>query len=186
MIVDPSLTALIEALSTHEPKRYSVAVRAAVLVPIHVGPSGVQLLFTKRPDNLRAHPGQVSFPGGRIDASDANEQAAALREAHEELGIEPSDVRIIGQLDDIVTGTGFTVTPVVGVLDELPVLRPNPTEVADVFWFPLARLQQEEGWRQIDMMRDGTVFHLWFFDGAPHTIWGATAAMTRQLLALIR
>ncbi len=186
MIPDPSLAALTEALAKLKPKRYSVAVRAAVLVPIHVSASGVQLLFTKRPDNLRAHPGQVSFPGGRIEASDADEHAAALREANEELGIEARDVRIIGQLDDIVTGTGFTVTPVVGVLDTLPVLRPSPSEIADVFWFPLAKLREEAGWRQLDVTRDGQVFHLWFYDGAPHTIWGATAAMTRQILDLIR
>lgn len=184
MTVQEEVSALIAALSSHSPKRYSIGARAAVLVPVHPAPDGLQLLFTKRPDTLRAHPGQVSFPGGRIEEGDVDERHTALREANEELGIEAADVRVVGQLDDVVTGTGYSVTPIVGVLDRMPVLRPNAEEVADWFWFPLARLRGE-GWRGLDVTHDGRQHRLWFFDGAPHTIWGATAAMTRQLLEIL-
>jgi 8-oxo-dGTP pyrophosphatase MutT (NUDIX family) len=179
------LSAIRSALATHTPTRYSVGARAAVLVPLHPSQDGLQLLYTKRPDTLRAHPGQVSFPGGRVEDEDADERAAALREAEEELGLDPKDAEVIGQLDDVVTGTGFTITPIVAVFARMPVLRPNAVEVADWFWFPLARLQDEAGWKGLDITREGRVYKVWFFDGAPHTIWGATAAMTRQLLELL-
>lgn len=184
MTAPAHLEALRRALSSNAPKRYDVGKRAAVLVPFHPGPDGLQLLFMKRPDDSRAHPGQVSFPGGGIEVSDVSEHAAALREANEELGVIPADVRIVGQLDDVVTGTGYTVTPVVGVLERMPALQPNPKEVADWFWFPFSRFF-DGGWRGMDITREGQLYRVWFYDGAPHTIWGATAAMVRQMVDLV-
>ncbi len=181
-----TLTDLRSALSAHTPARHSVGAQASVLVPVFADPGGLRLLFTKRPESLRSHPGQVSFPGGRIDPSDESAAAAAVREAHEELGIAPHEVELLGQLDDVVTGTGFTVTPFVGWLPVMPVLRPNPAEVEDWFWFPLDRFVDDDSWRGLDITRGGRVYKLWFFDDAPYTIWGATAAMTRQLVELLR
>jgi 8-oxo-dGTP pyrophosphatase MutT (NUDIX family) len=161
-------------------------VSAAVLVPLIERQGELFLLFTLRPETLRAHPGQVSFPGGRIDPEDKDVVDTALREAHEELGLLQKEIELIGQLDDSVTGTGFIVAPVIGVLKHEPVLVPNPAEVQEVFWLSLDALMSEKSWRALDITRDGQAYRVWFFDNAPHTLWGATAAMTRQLLALLR
>jgi len=180
-----TLEALSSALAAHEPLRASGGASAAVLVPVLTTTAGLQLLFTKRPETLRSHPGQVSFPGGRIDPEDASPRAAALRETHEELGIAASQITIIGELDDLITGTGFTIRPFVGVLTPPAVLIPSPVEVEEAFFFSLDALAADTAWRNIDLTRDGHAFRVWFFDGAPHTIWGATGAMTRQLCSLL-
>lgn len=176
---------LRRALAAHNAKRFDVDARAAVLVPIIERAHGLELLFTKRPETLRAHPGQVSFPGGRAEPDDPSHIATALREANEELGLLPHSLEIIGQLDDFVTGTGFTVTPVVGLFKEEPVITPNAHEVEAWFWVSLGALRREAAWRHMELTRQGQQFRVWFFDDAPHVIWGATAAMTRQLLGLL-
>ncbi len=97
-------------------------VSAAVLVPIVTHPEGLTVLFTTRTPHLSAHAGQVSFPGGRVDPGDADEKAAALREAEEEVGLTPAQVRLIGRLDTYVTRTGFRIYPLVGLV--APPLQP--------------------------------------------------------------
>lgn len=159
---------------------------AAVLVPVIDRPEPT-LLLTVRSGDMRNHAGQVAFPGGRIDATDADEKAAALREAEEELGIRASTVRLIGHLDRYRTGTDFCVTPVVGLLPpDLP-LTPQPSEVAEVFEAPLELLTDPA--RQIEEEVDwkGRRRRYWRIEYGGYKIWGATAGMivnlTRRLMA---
>lgn len=132
---------------------------------------------------MNKHAGQVSFPGGRAEPSDKNTADTALREAQEELGIDPSLVEVVGELDDFDTVvTDFNVAPIVGVLTQAPSLTPSPTEVADYFWVPLASLARKDAWRFAELTHEGRLRHVWYYDDAPHVIWGATAAMLRQFL----
>ena len=109
---------------------------AAVLVPVVLGPRP-SILLTKRTAHLKKHAGQVSFPGGRIDPEDAHPEAAALREAEEEIALKPSDVQVLGRMADYVTGTGYRITPVLGLLPPGLSYRPSPDEVEAVFELPI-------------------------------------------------
>lgn len=113
---------------------------AAVLIPIVAHVSGATVLLTQRTLHLRHHSGQVAFPGGRLESGDRSPDDAALREAHEEVGLDPRCVEIIGRLPEYLTGTGFLVTPVVGLLGASFVAQPDPSEVHDVFEVPLSFL----------------------------------------------
>lgn len=152
---------------------------AAVLIAVTERPVPGALLI-HRPHDMRSHPGQVAFPGGKIDPGE-DAITAALREADEELGISPQDVRIIGATDPYQTGTGFDVTPVLGVIPpDLPI-TPNPAEVADWFEAPLrflldpgSRRQQETRWR-------GDTRRYYEMDWQGHRIWGVTAAIIANL-----
>lgn len=161
-------------------------VPAAVLVPVIDRPEPT-LLLTVRSGDMRTHAGQVAFPGGRIDATDTDENAAALREAEEELGIRASNVRLIGHLDRYRTGTDFCVTPVVGLLPpDLP-LTPQPSEVAEVFEAPLAILTNPARQIEEEVEWKGRRRRYWRIEYEGYKIWGATAGMivnlTRRLMA---
>lgn len=160
-------------------------VSAAVLVPIvlHTAPS---VLLTLRTANLARHAGQVSFPGGRIEPTDTSPEMAALREAEEEVGLGPETVQVVGRLPTHVTGTGFRVTPVVGLLAPPVVPRPDPREVAEVFELPLAALIGPPGPRQEEAVFRGRLRRYWVVPHERHLIWGATAAMLVVLAGLIR
>ncbi len=165
-------------------------VRAAVLVPFLLGPvSGV--LLTKRNAQLSMHAGQVSFPGGRIDATDRSPEAAALREAQEEIGLDPARVELLGRLGDYVTGTGFCITPVVGLLpvgvglDRLD-LVPSPDEVEAVFVLPMAVLLDPAAPRRQRVEWRGRWRDFWVWPHSEHYIWGATAAILVHLAAVLR
>ncbi|MCJ2096263.1 MULTISPECIES: CoA pyrophosphatase [unclassified Methylobacterium] len=155
--------------------------RAAVLVPVVFRPAGPRLVLTQRAANLRDHSGQVALPGGKIDPADPGPADAALREAHEEIGLPPDSVRLLGYLDPYLSGTGFLVTPVIGVVGPEATFTPNPTEVADVFEVPLAVL----------MDRDRYVLHARVWQGRPRRyyavtfedrlIWGVTAGILNNL-----
>jgi 8-oxo-dGTP pyrophosphatase MutT (NUDIX family) len=153
---------------------------AAVLVPI-VDRAEPTVIFTERPRSMRKHPGQVSFPGGRIDPGDDGPVAAALREAEEEIGLAPAFVEVIGTTDRYRTVTGFEVTPVVAAVRPGFVLRPHADEVADVFEAPL-RFVLDPG-RQVERTalwrgRERTYYEI-MWEG--RRIWGATAAMLVNL-----
>ncbi len=158
---------------------------AAVLVPIiHGAAPGV--LLTQRTETLKAHAGQVSFPGGRIEPSDTSAEQAALREAEEEIGLAPHHVELAGRLPDYVTGTGFLITPVLGLLPEGLVLTPNPDEVADIFTLPLATLLDPAAPERRSRMYRGRERHFWVWPHERHYIWGATAAILVHLAARLR
>jgi 8-oxo-dGTP pyrophosphatase MutT (NUDIX family) len=160
-------------------------VPAAVLVPIVLGPNpGV--LLTKRNMHLNRHGGQVSFPGGRIDPSDADAEAAALREAEEEIALDPSHVEVLGRLADHVTGTGYRITPVLGLLPPGLALRPSPHEVDAVFELPISVLLDAAApHRQRHHVR-GHWREYWVWPHPEHYIWGATAAILVHLAQKLR
>lgn len=153
---------------------------AAVLVAIVDRPEPTVIL-TLRPDTMRKHPGQVSFPGGRIDPDDDGPIAAALREAREEIGLPPDQVEVIGVADRYRTITGFEITPVVGIIPpDLP-LSPHPGEVAAMFEVPLRHLLDPAHHvvRSVDW--GGRERHYYEIEHDGRRIWGATAAMIVNL-----
>ena len=171
---------LREELKARQPRVVQVegARDAAVLIPIVRVPEPT-LIFTRRTDTLSSHKGQISFPGGSIDPSDADPAAAALREAQEEIGLDPQVVSVVGRLDDLETFvSGFVVTPVIGWLPERPELTPNPVEVAEIIEAPLGDLtdeiRREPGFMHGDR-RYPTEAWVW----NDHVIWGVTARILR-------
>jgi 8-oxo-dGTP pyrophosphatase MutT (NUDIX family) len=165
-------------------------VPAAVLVPFILGPSpGV--LLTKRTAHLNHHAGQVAFPGGRMDPEDASPEAAALREAHEEVALEPGRVELVGRLGDYVTGSGYRITPVLGLLPpgvglEGLNLLPSPDEVESVFELKLSVLMDPGAPRRQRALHRGRWREFWVWPHAEHYIWGATAAILVNLAARLR
>lgn len=158
--------------------------RAAVLVPIVTHAQGPTLLLTERSLQLANHSGQIAFPGGRIDAGDADAADAALREADEEVGLDRRHVEIIGMLSNYITGTAFVVTPVVGLVRPGFSLTPNPGEVAEAFEVPLDFLMDPANHHRHLLDWQGARRE-WFSmpfraDGAERFIWGATAGMLRN------
>jgi len=153
---------------------------AAVLVAIVDRPRP-SVILTLRPESMRRHPGQVSFPGGRIDPGDDGPVAAALREAEEEIGLPRAAVEVIGIADRYRTITGFEVTPVLGIVPPGLALRPDPGEVADLFEVPLDYLL-DPAHQQVRTARyQGRDRHYFEIDHEGRRIWGATAAMIVNL-----
>jgi 8-oxo-dGTP pyrophosphatase MutT (NUDIX family) len=190
---DPLLDRLLAALARHEPRLCPELGRAAaVLVPLLPRASGLTFLFTERSKDLSSHAGQVSFPGGRIDPEDASPTAAALREAREEVGLDPGHVRLVGQLDDCPTiVSGFVITPIVAVVDEARLdpsgsypWQPSAHEVVALHELPAAdflvpgnlRTEQRELW--------GEQHEVYWYTVRGVTVWGATARIVHQLLSL--
>lgn len=154
---------------------------AAVLVPVVAREQGATVVLTVRTEQLRNHAGQVSFPGGRRDRGDDGPVANALRESHEEIGLAPDAVEILGFLDDYPTVTGFRITPVVGLLQPPARLRPDAGEVAEVFEVPLAVVADLASYRRRWLRRAGLRIPYYVVAHGERTIWGATAAMLRDL-----
>lgn len=150
---------------------------AGVLVPLMQRAEGLSVLLTQRASHLKHHAGQVSFPGGRMEVHDDDVRAAALRETHEEVGIEPHHVDVIGYLRSMPTVTGFAVTPVVGLVADVPVLNVDRTEVEYAFEVPLEHLLDEGNDRLVDREFEGRKFSLTEFHYDGERIWGATAYM---------
>lgn len=154
---------------------------AAVLVGLVPRGDGMRVLLTRRTDAMRHHAGQVSFPGGRVEAGDRDAVAAALRETHEELGIGPALITPLGFLDPLVTVTGFRVLPVVATVDSGYVARPDPGEVADVFEVPLAFLLDPANLAPMTLELHGRARRIWEYRYPAQRIWGATASMLLNL-----
>jgi 8-oxo-dGTP pyrophosphatase MutT (NUDIX family) len=154
---------------------------ASVLVPLVRRERELHVLFTRRSEEMRAHKGQISFPGGRREPSDPTAAAAAMREAHEEVGIPPTGVEVIGYLDDYPTVTGYLVTPVVGVIESVQQLKPCAREVAEIFEVPLPFVLEQAHFERRIFTRDGINVPFFELNYGRHRIWGATAGMLWNL-----
>jgi 8-oxo-dGTP pyrophosphatase MutT (NUDIX family) len=161
--------------------------RAAVLVPLLAIDGDAHVLYTRRAATLPHHQGQVAFPGGTHDAArDGDLVETALREAHEEIGLAPADVRVLGTLDDIETMTSrFVITPVVGAVPHPYEWRPRPGEVDHIFTVALAHLLDPENERREVWDFEGQAVPIVHFPVAGQVIWGATHRITRNLLELV-
>lgn len=180
------LEKLTEALQKHPPARVTVpdAREAAVLIPIVAVPEPT-LIFTQRTDTVGSHKGQISFPGGAIDPGDPNMTCTALRETEEEIGLDPSAVRILGELDTFPTFvSGYVVTPYVGWLAEEPDLTPNPAEVKRLLHVPIADLSNEIR-RDAGFKHGRRVYPTEAWVWQDNVIWGVTARIVRQFLEIL-
>lgn len=156
---------------------------AAVLIPVIPRPEGPTALLTQRPDTMASHPGQVAFPGGKVDHADVDEVAAALREAEEEVGVDPDRVDLIARSAPYVTGTAFRITPVIGVLPADFEARPDPTEVAEVFEAPLNFLFNTANHQTGHAFWKGKNRRYIEMPWQGFRIWGVTAGIIRDLYA---
>lgn len=162
---------------------------ASVLVPLVPRAGGLQVLLTRRTAHLRDHAGQISFPGGRAEAHDADAAATALREAQEEVGLDPGRVEVLGRLPAYTTVTSFVVTPVVALVDSPGALKLDPFEVDEAFEVPLAFLMDPAHHHRHEWNVGGVQRHFlsmpWRGPAGEYFIWGATAAMLRNLYAFL-
>ena len=150
---------------------------AAVLLLVVNHPGDPTVVFTQRTAHLADHAGQISFPGGRVDEDDRTPQHTALREAEEEIGIPADRIEILGRLPEYRTGTGYSVTPIVGWAEPPLTFKPDPHEVADVFEVPLAFLMDAGNHRYESAFYKGRMRKYWAMPYGERVIWGATAGM---------
>jgi 8-oxo-dGTP pyrophosphatase MutT (NUDIX family) len=162
--------------------------QAAVLMPIVLRASGPTILLTQRDPDLTDHPGQISFPGGRVEEYDASPIETALRETEEEIGLARKHIEIIGQLPLYQTGTGYCVAPIIGLVTPPFDLQPDVREVAEVFEVPLTFLMDGSHHQHHTVRLPGQTARRTFYSMPyqHHFIWGATAAMIRNLFHLLR
>ena len=157
--------------------------RAAVLVPIVDDGGALRLLLTRRTEDLPTHAGQVAFPGGLMEPGENEPVRTALREAEEEIGMPADAVEVLGLLDDFPTRTdAVAVTPVVGVLRRLPLLRARAAEVARIFDIPVAELVRADRWTWRDERRGGRSLRIYYFLHEGETLWGLSALIVVHLL----
>lgn len=154
---------------------------AAVLIPVVDHKDGASVILTKRTEKLRHHSGQVAFPGGSIDPTDASSEGAALRETEEEIGLDRSFVEVVGRLPDYVSGSGFRVAPILGIVRPGFLLTLNVDEVDDAFEVPLAFLMNEANHTRESREWQGHMRNYYVMPYADHYIWGLTAGIIRVL-----
>jgi 8-oxo-dGTP pyrophosphatase MutT (NUDIX family) len=179
-------TALIEPITGDEAHRTEdSATPAAVLVGVVPRESGPQVILTQRTDHLKDHAGQISFPGGRVEDADRDSAHTALREAQEEIGLEPHRAEVLGRLPSYRTITGFRVDPVVAWIADPNPYVPDPFEVADVFEVPLAFILDTGNHQRASRMRNGERRHFYVLPYEQRYIWGATAGMLVNFARLL-
>lgn len=160
------------------PGREGTPVEAAVLVPLVMRPDGVTVLLTQRTAHLNDHAGQISFPGGKIETTDASPAAAAIRETEEETGLLHQHIEVLGSLPRYLTATGFAINPITALVKPGFELSPDAFEVAEVFEVPLSFLTKPEHFRlHRATLSDGTTRQYYSAPWNQYFIWGATAAM---------
>jgi 8-oxo-dGTP pyrophosphatase MutT (NUDIX family) len=171
-VLNPELRQLMDGASIRD---------AAVLVPVVDRADGATLLFTTRAAALRKHAGQIAFPGGSVDPTDASPEAAAIRESFEEIGLAPGFIETVGRLPRYSTTTGFRITPVIAVVRPGFELMPNPAEVADVFEVPLAFLMDAANHQRESRVWNGRERFFYVIPFGERYIWGITAGIVRTL-----
>jgi len=175
------------AQADHAIRQYFPAspIAAAVLVPIIDHPGGLTVLLTERATHLKHHPGQISFPGGRIESSDASPLAAALRETEEEIGLSREHVRLVGYLEPHLVLTGYWITPVVAFVQPGFELRLDAREVASTFEVPLAHILDPANHRSRERVVGTVSVRVYDIPFEGHNIWGATAGILMALYRLL-
>ena len=158
---------------------------AGVLVPLVQAADEWRVLLTQRTSHLTHHAGQISFPGGRVEPDDASPAMAALREAEEEISLAPDRVELIGAIDDYRTVTNYCVTPVVGLIADTGPLRADENEVAAIFDVPLSHFLSPENFERHDRIVDGRARSFYAVPYDKRFIWGATAAMLKNLSSIL-
>lgn len=160
--------------------------KAAVLILFGARKDGgPEILLTLRTEHVETHKNQVAFPGGKVDQEDHSAKAAALRETQEEVGIAGGEIEVLGNLPEMLTVTSFQVTPIVALLKgtiDSYTLKPNPQEIAEVFWVPLSTLKAPGCYRQEFVGWQGKEYPIHVYQVGKYRIWGATAEMLRNLL----
>jgi 8-oxo-dGTP pyrophosphatase MutT (NUDIX family) len=159
---------------------------AAVLVPLVDRGGTVKVLFTQRTAHLADHAGQISFPGGRVEAADAGREDTALRETEEEIGLPRARIALIGKLPDYEIPSGFRITPVVGWIEPPFALRPDPFEVAEIFEAPLGYFLHPGNYQRRQYHFRGRHRHYMAIPYEGRYIWGATAGMLYSLCRMLR
>jgi 8-oxo-dGTP pyrophosphatase MutT (NUDIX family) len=170
---DFSLNGVVPAPTSFRP--------AAVLVPLVRRETGITVLLTQRTEDMPSHAGQIAFPGGRKQAEDSDAKDTALRETEEEVGISRSFVEVVGQVDPYRTGTGYEITPVVGIVTPGFTVHADPREVADVFEVPLSHFLDEKNHRIDSRIFQGRQRRFYAMPYGDRYIWGATAGMLKNL-----
>ncbi len=181
--------AIAEQLNSRERRMLSAdtSLRCAVLVPLIEGPEGISVLYTLRSEGLPSHKGQVAFPGGKRSEHDEDLSHTALREAQEEIGLDPRSVEIIGCLDDVYTlSAKFHITPFVGVLPHGLELRANPGEVSDIFEIPLLDLLDPKHHGSQRRSWGGNDYEVPVISAGRHEIWGVTHGITMNFLECVK
>lgn len=175
----------VQECYTDAPYDQQDLIAAAVLVPLVERCQGMQVILTRRAPHLRDHAGQISFPGGRIEQTDASMADAALREAEEEIRLPPGAVELTGRLPPYRTGTGFVVHPIVGFIEPSAELVPDPIEVAEIFEVPLDFVLDPGNYNSLRLRDRGRSHTYWAIPYHGHRIWGVTAAILRELYQLL-
>ncbi len=158
---------------------------AAVLIALVRRGEELSVLYTERSPDLRSHSGQIAFPGGKIDPGDGGPEAAALREAQEEVALDPADARILGYLPAYFSGTNYMITPVVAAVTPRAEFVGNPGEVKSVFEVPLSRLMREKSFETLHIRRKDQDHTTWQIRYRGLVIWGITANLTRRFYELV-
>ncbi len=154
---------------------------AAVLIPILMDQDQPRIILTKRASGLKHHPGQIALPGGKVDLTDSSVTAAALREAQEEVGLNPSSVEVLGALPGHETVTCFTITPIVGLINGPVELTPEPGETEEIFTVPLSHVTDPSQFSVGSRIWRGQPRYYYIVPYGPYYIWGATARILRAL-----
>lgn len=169
----------------HDLSERARPIPAAVLVPLVPRQDGARVLLTRRTDHLHHHPGQISFPGGRVEDADATPEETALRETEEEIGLHRRHVELLGALPDYLTGTGFRVTPVVGLVTPPFELTLDAFEVAEAFEVPLSHFLDPANHQEHSIVHEGRVRRFHAMPYHDYFIWGATAGIIMSLYRLL-
>jgi 8-oxo-dGTP pyrophosphatase MutT (NUDIX family) len=146
----------------------------------------LHVLLTKRASHLKHHPSQISFPGGKAELTDTNLVHTALREAQEEIGLDPDTVTVIGQLPSYEIISGYQITPIVAIIDSVKAYQKDDNEVDEIFHVPLQHFLQDKNHQSIDSYRNGRLHNVHFYPYRNYNIWGATAAMMKDLVNRIK